>query len=135
MPNLETTAGAETYPEALPHGRSVALPLLLAGTLVTVHTRNTRYRMVVVDGSARQVEVYGGTLLPHRTHAEIIGAIDGNDETKVGWIEEGSRLELMTEHGRILTSIVESVAVDVDPAVTDEETAEWSSTVTEALSQ
>jgi hypothetical protein len=130
MPHLETSAAVD--PGALP--RSVALPLLLTGTLVTVHTRNTLYRMVVVDGTARQVEVYGGTLFPHRTDAEIIGAIDVNDETKVGWIEEGSRLELITDHGRVLTSMVESVTVDVDPAVTDEETGEWSSTISEALS-
>ena len=42
--------------------RTVALPLLLPGTLLTLHTRNTCYRMVVVDGSERRVQITGGKL-------------------------------------------------------------------------
>ena len=91
--------------------RSVALPLLLPGTLVTLHTRNTCYRIVVMDGSERRVQISGGKLFPEGTEAELIGAID-DDGVKVGWIVEGFQLELLTGRGPVLTSTVESVDVD-----------------------
>jgi hypothetical protein len=91
--------------------RSVALPLLLPGTLVTLHTRNTCYRLVVIDGSERRVEISGGKLFSESTAAELIGAID-DDGVKVGWIVEGFQLELLTERGPVLTSTVESLDVE-----------------------
>jgi hypothetical protein len=93
------------------HLRTVALPLLLPGTLVTLHTRNTCYRLAVVDGSERRVQIRGGKLFPDSTPAELIGAID-DDSVKVGWIVEGFQLELLTERGPVLTSTVESVDVE-----------------------
>jgi hypothetical protein len=90
--------------------RCVALPLLLPGTALTLHTRNTCYRMVVVDGAERRVRITGGRLFPDSTDAQVIGAID--DETvKGGWIVEGFQLELSTPRGPVLTSVVESVDV------------------------
>src|SRR5262245_6986241 len=68
--------------------RCVALPLLLPGTTLTLHTRNTCYRIVVVDGSERRVRISGGKLFPESTEAQVIGAID-DESVKVGWIVEG----------------------------------------------
>jgi hypothetical protein len=90
--------------------RSVALPLLLPGTVLTLHTRNTCYRIVVVDGSERRVEITGGKLFPTSTAAEVIGATD-DESIKTGWIVEGFQLELTTGRGPVLTSTVESVEV------------------------
>jgi hypothetical protein len=91
--------------------RSVALPLLLPGTALTLHTRNTCYRMVVVDGSERRVTINGGKLFSEVTEAELIGAAD-EEGVKVGWIVEGFQLELLTRRGPVLTSTVESVDVE-----------------------
>ena len=91
--------------------RSVALPLLLPGTLVTLHTRNTCYRLVVIEGSERRVQISGGKLFPENTPAELIGATD-DEGVKVGWIVEGFQLELLTERGPVLTSSVESIDVE-----------------------
>jgi hypothetical protein len=91
--------------------RSVALPLLLPGTLVTLHTRNTCYRLVVIDGSERRVEISGGKLFAESTAAELIGATD-DEGVKVGWIVEGFQLELLTDRGPVLTSTVESLDVE-----------------------
>jgi hypothetical protein len=91
--------------------RSVALPLLLSGTAITLNTRNTCYRVVVVDGSERQITITGGKLFPESTDAELIGAVD-DESVKVGWIVEGFQLELRTSRGPILTSTVESVDVE-----------------------
>lgn len=91
--------------------RSVALPLLLPGTLVTLHTRNTCYRLVVIDGSERRIQISGGKLFPESVDAELIGATD-DEGVKVGWIVEGFQLELLTNRGPVLTSTVESVDVE-----------------------
>jgi hypothetical protein len=91
--------------------RSVALPLLLPGSLVTLHTRNTCYRLVVIDGAERRVQITGGKLFPENTEAQLIGATDDGG-VKVGWIVEGFQLELLTDRGPVLTSTVESVDVE-----------------------
>src|SRR5687767_2786576 len=91
--------------------RSVALPLLLPGTHLTLHTRNTLYRMVVIDGADRRVAITGGKLFPESTEAELIGATD-DEAVKVGWIVEGFQLEILTGRGPVLTSTVESVDVE-----------------------
>jgi TATA-box binding protein (TBP) (component of TFIID and TFIIIB) len=90
--------------------RGVALPLLLPGTALTLHTRNTCYRMVVVDASERRVRITGGKLFPEGTEATVVGAID-DESVKVGWIVAGFQLELATPRGPVLTSVVESVGV------------------------
>jgi hypothetical protein len=91
--------------------RSVALPLLLPGTMLTLHTRNSSYRIEVINGSERRVKISGGKLFPESAEAELIGATD-DDGVKVGWIVEGFQLELLTGRGPFLTSVVEAVAVD-----------------------
>ena len=93
------------------HCRSVALPLLLPGTLVTLNAGNSCYRMEVVNGSQRRVRISGGKLFPESTEAELIGATD-DEGVKVGWIVEGFQLELLTSRGPVLTSVVETVAVE-----------------------
>ena len=89
---------------------SVALPLLSPGTHITVHTRNTCYRMEVMDGSARRVMISGGLLFPQGDEVEVIGATD-DEGVRVGWIVEGLQIELSTVRGPVLTSIVESLSV------------------------
>jgi hypothetical protein len=91
--------------------RAVALPLLLPGTLVTLHTQHTCYRLLVVNGFDRKVQITGGKLFPDNTDAEVIGATD-DERIKVGWIVEGFQLELRTPRGPVLTSAVESMEVE-----------------------
>jgi hypothetical protein len=91
--------------------RCVALPLLLPGTVLTLNTRNTCYRLMVVNGSERRVTITGGKLFQESTEAELIGAVD-DESVKVGWVVEGFQLELLTARGPVLTSTVESVDVD-----------------------
>jgi hypothetical protein len=108
MPSLTPSLD---HVESDPNRRSLALPLLLPGTLVTLHTRNTCYRLVVIDGSERRVQISGGKLFPENTDVELIGAID-DEGVKVGWIVQGFQLELLSERGPVLTSSVESVDVE-----------------------
>ena len=110
--------------DAVPEARHpVAVPLLLPGTMVSIRTRNTLYRLTVVDGPARRISICGGRLFARNTDVELLGALDGEEGVKPGWIVEGLQLQLLTSAGPVVTSVVESVEVDVDPAaLTDEET-------------
>ena len=82
--------------------------------MVNVRTKNTLYRLTVVDGPARQISINGGRLFPRPTDATLLGALDGEEDVKFGWIVEGLQLQLITPDGPVITSTVESV--DVDPA-------------------
>jgi hypothetical protein len=127
-----STPDPETFPAVPSFGfldtvpavrHPVAVPMLLPGTLVTVRTRNTQYRLTVVDGPARQISICGGRLFHRNTDVQLLGSLDGEEGVKDGWIVEGLQLQLMTSAGPVITSVVESVEVDVDPAaLTDEET-------------
>lgn len=120
FPAVPSFGFLDTVPEAR---HPVAVPLLLSGTMVNVRTRNTLYRLTVVDGPARQISICGGRLFARNTDVELLGALDGDEGVKAGWIVEGLQLQLMTSAGPVITSVVESVEVDVDPAsLTDEET-------------
>ena len=127
-----TSPQPETYPsvpsfgflDAVPEVRHpVALPLLLPGTMVTVRTKNTLYRLTVLDGPARQISILGGRLFQRNTDVELLGAVDSEEGVKPGWIVEGLPMQLVTSAGPVITSVVEAVEVDVDPAsLTEEET-------------
>jgi hypothetical protein len=68
--------------------------------------------------------VRGGRLFPEDTEVELLGALDGEEGVKMGWIVEGLQLQLMTPGGPVITSVVAAVEVDVNPeALTDAETA------------
>jgi hypothetical protein len=97
--------------------RGVALQSLAPGTVVTVKTQNTRYRLVVLDGAERRVRISGGWVFPEVTDVRVAGSTDGGSTLKLGWIGEGFRLELATDLGPVTTSPVQSVIVDEEPMV------------------
>jgi hypothetical protein len=90
----------------------VALQSLAPGTVLDVQTRNSTYRMVVLDGSDRRVLVSGGRVFPEATEARIAGATAGGTAVKIGWIGKGLQLELSTDLGRVTTSRVASVELE-----------------------
>ena len=100
------------------HAHSVALSSVLSGSVITIHTRNTSYRMQVLDGSARRVLITGGLLFPESTEVEVIGASDDSG-VRDGFVVEGLQLELSTRRGPVLTSMVVTLSVDADPISPD----------------
>jgi hypothetical protein len=97
----------------------VSLQSLSAGTKVRVETQNSHYRIVVKDGQHGLVLIHGGRVFPEDTEVNVAGATRGGSALKVGWIGEGLRLELSTDHGRgrVVTSPVESITVEDEPEV------------------
>jgi len=92
--------------------QGVALASLPAGTVLTMHTRHSRYRVEVLDGFNRRVRITGGSVFPAGMEVRVVGATSGSNGLRTGWIEEGLRLELLTAGGRVMTSRVESVTVE-----------------------
>jgi hypothetical protein len=88
----------------------VMLRDLQPGTEVSVITRHTTYRLVVLDGAEQRVTVCGGRF-PEDTEVRVDGATTGGSMLKAGWIGIGLCLELSQDHRRILTSHVRSLSV------------------------
>jgi hypothetical protein len=71
-----------------------------------VWTRNSRYRITVLDPGRCRVLVEGGAFFPVLAEATIGGASCGGSMLKVGWIVKGFCLELFYPGGRIVTTSV-----------------------------
>jgi len=98
--------------------RRVTVALLLPGTLLTLRTEHSRYRVAVLDGVRGLVRVSGGVCFPEETEAVLVGA--GDNGERAGWIIEGLRLEFWSADRRVITSVVRVIDVDAgwlgDPA-------------------
>jgi hypothetical protein len=91
----------------------IALGSLDAGTSLILHTRNSEYRLTVLDGERREVLVQGGLLFPEDTEACILGsAADG--ALKIGWLGVGLRMEMSIYGRRISTSPVQRITIEHD---------------------
>jgi hypothetical protein len=89
----------------------IAVESLQAGTVLTVCTAHSRYRITIVDGAAGLALIRGGSKFSEDTPARIAGSTAGGSVLKQGWIGVGFRLEISFDHHRILTSSVRSVEV------------------------
>jgi hypothetical protein len=89
-------------------GTGVLLRDLEPLTTLIVHTRNTRYRIIVTRGD--EVVVQGGAFFPDPTPAHLDGASLGSSFLKLGWIGVGLRMEIRAGGQRIVTTSVRSVA-------------------------
>src|SRR4051812_24980334 len=94
------------------HG--VSVQSLEAGTVLTVHTRRSHYRLVVLE-SPRHVLLSGGALCPEPVEATLVGATASGSMVKSGWIGIGLRLELRVGRNRWTTSRVKNVTIDSIP--------------------
>ena len=79
-------------------------------TTLVVRTHNSRYRILITNGTAAIVR--GGTFFPEPTPARIDGSSFGGTLLKVGWIGIGLRMEIVTNGRRIITSPVRDVALE-----------------------
>jgi hypothetical protein len=74
-----------------------------------IYTRNSRYRITVVDPQRCRVLIEGGAFFPVLAEATIGGASCGGSMLKVGWIIQGFCLEVFYPGGRIVTTSVRHV--------------------------
>jgi hypothetical protein len=88
---------------------------LAAETIVSVRTRNSSYRLVIVEPETQRVLVSGGNWFPEPTDARVVGATHGGSMLKPGWIGVGLRLELRHMNQPITTSPVDAVTIEWSP--------------------
>ncbi len=81
------------------------------GSVVTVSTRNSTYRLTIRDSEHRLASIEGGQFF----YKPIVGSIEGtpfeDGPVQVGIIQPGMRLEILADHRRIVTSPVRSLEV------------------------
>ncbi len=89
-------------------GAGVLLRELEPLTSLIVHTRNSRYHVVVSAGTA--IMIQGGSFFPEPTEARLDGSSLGSSFLKVGWIGVGLRMEIRARGQRIVTTAVRAIA-------------------------
>ena len=99
------------YLEAKPR-QAVAMDALESETRLLVRTRNSQYRLTVLDGESGEVLIEGGNLLHGVTPATLNGATAGGCAMKLGWIGVGLRMELSVGGVRVTTSPVRSIEIE-----------------------
>ena len=78
---------------------------------LSIRTRNSLYRIVVVAPMAGEVVVEGGRFFPHPTRARFAGCSLGGACLKQHGIYVGFRLEIQLGLRRIITSDVRSIEI------------------------
>jgi hypothetical protein len=100
------------FADFLPQGGKLTdldLRSLPPGTELCVDTRNSRYRLLMLDGSGCNALVHGGRYFCQETEARIEGSTLGGSFLKVGRICLGLCLELSVLGKRIVTSRVRAI--------------------------
>lgn len=117
LPNHRTLEGFSTES----NGRTgLAIQTVDDGTTITVKTRHSRYRLVVLDRRQHLVCAEGG-IFTEPTVVRISGATFGGSTMKVGWILEGLRIEFGIGSKQIVSSPVQSVVVEGPSLPTERE--------------
>lgn len=103
---LDAFAGAAADSDGIDLRRLAALDA------IEVRTRNSCYRMSVLDPREFRVLISGGAFLPVPVEATLAGASAGGSMLKVGWILQGFRLEILHDGQRIVTTRVGEILVN-----------------------
>jgi hypothetical protein len=88
---------------------------LAAGAIVIVRTRNSCYRLVMVEPETQRALVSGGDWFPEPTEAQLVGATGSGSMLKPGWIGVGLRMEFRHMNQPIRTSRVNAVTIESSP--------------------
>ena len=96
----------------------VSLASLSANDQLEVRTRNSLYRITLLDCAGR-VLVLGGAFVPVWTEAHLAGSTLGGSFLKVGWVGCGFCMEFLHEGQRIVTTRAREIRrVEPDPSRT-----------------
>jgi hypothetical protein len=95
-------------PFAMDADDGVSVESLTPGTVLKVTTRNTCYRLVLLDSDG-QALVSGGPRFPDPIEVRIEGSTAGGNALRLRWIGVGLRLEMRMGARTITTSTVQSI--------------------------
>jgi len=103
-------ATLDGFVDELANARGIHLRNVEPLTTIVVRTQNSRYRILITDGTAAIVR--GGAFFPEPAPARIDGSSFGGTLLKVGWIGIGLRMEIFANGRRIITSPVRDVTLE-----------------------
>ncbi len=102
------------FTEATSELKGLHVGSLAPVTRLAVTTRNTEYKITVVEPRDWKVLVQGGRFFPTERLAYLCGSGFGGTLLKVAWIGVGLCFELSTEGQRVVTSPVQDFRVITD---------------------
>lgn len=108
IPTRYTLAG---FTDESEQRRGIDVSRLSAITRLTVRTRNTLYRLTVLDPREWQVLVLGGRFFPTERIAYLCGSGYGGSLLKIAWVGVGMCCEFSSQGQRVVTSPVEDFEV------------------------
>lgn len=97
-----------TWPDSPGAKETVITGSLSAGQTLTVKTRNSSYRLVILDSLEQKILVSGGRLFPQPTKARLLGAVVDR-KVQIGRVVVGQGLGLELGGRCIVTSPVVAI--------------------------
>jgi hypothetical protein len=83
-------------------------------TTLLVRTENSLYRITIREPHRRAILVQGGSFFPETTSACLNGSSFGGSCLKMAWVGIGLHMEFYYDGKWIITSRVQSIAMDND---------------------
>jgi hypothetical protein len=116
---------ASPVPQARLYGSLTAVDVrrLPQRTEVIVDTRNSRYRLVMLEGNASSALIQGGPYFREETPVRIEGSALTGSLLKIGWIGIGLFMEISAGDQRIVTSRVRTIVVEPGPGLEHSDSA------------
>jgi hypothetical protein len=111
-PTSATGVALDRFAEAAAAARGIRLGELAALDSLHVFTRNTCYRLRVLDPLGSRVLIAGGAFFSIPAEATVAGASVGGSMLRVGWILHGFRLEVLHHGERIVTTPVRRIQLN-----------------------
>jgi hypothetical protein len=106
----------DDFAAATDRAAGINLRALASLDSVEVRTRNSTYRITIVNAAESRVLVSGGAFFPTPSLAVISGASLGGSMLKRGVILNGFQFEILTGRDRIVTTRVRDIRVNAPGA-------------------
>jgi hypothetical protein len=102
----------ERFAAAVARAEGVHLAELAPLDQLWVCTRNSTYDITILAPQDARVLVQGGAFFPLPSEAHVSGSTLGGSLLKLQWIGCGFSLEILHDNCRIVTTRVQSIAID-----------------------
>jgi hypothetical protein len=102
----------ERFAAAVARAEGIHLAELAPLDQLSVRTRNSTYDITILAPQESRVLVQGGAFFPVPCEAHVSGSTLGGSLLKLQWIGCGFSLEILHEQSRIVTTRVQSIAID-----------------------
>ena len=125
VPQCCTLDGATKISKEL---EGVTLGTLEAYDTIHAQTRNSEYKIFLLDPKSGRALVEGGKYLKEPVEATVSGSTFGGCMLKMGWLGVGLRIEMNVNGQRLETSPVQGLRVEhdsFDDSVADSDRIQW----------